>query len=249
MSTFDQWRASKLRPPTNGPFDQSMAAALGEQQQDELELLRVAMLSRFPTTCPDDALDALGATFAIPRFDGEPNGTLTTGYRGRLCAAWPTKKKAGSAQAIIDSLNAWGLPDVEVYEAHELRFLPSNPMLPYVPPCYSAFIVVLGPDFGSTGIAPLTAPFPGGSTVGGSTATIKQVRQIVAQVFALKSVHSYFAAVILRFDAAILGGINSFAPFTPPINAAYSKWDVGKLVGFNVINGPYTPGGYYYRDE
>lgn len=95
------------------------ASGTGAVQDQEVTLLRTAALSRFPQFCPDDALDLAGTWMAIPRLPGEADGTIATGYRGRLCAAFPTWINAGSKQGIIDSLEAAGFAGVVVRNKHE----------------------------------------------------------------------------------------------------------------------------------
>lgn len=212
---------------------------LGADQDAEIALLKdAAKMSASPFLCPGDALDKLGADFGIARFDGEPDGTTTTGYRGRLCVVWATRKKAGAAQAVIDSLRAYGIPDVQVVQDFEGHWFQGTN--------YARYQVIIGPDFGTLGFAPLVAPFtPGGGAVtGGSTATIQQVRAIKRQILELKAAHSYPVRVILRFSGVILSHINSTPPFTPGDPSRACRWDIGKLSVENIITAPFTPGGY-----
>ena len=117
--TFVSDRLAELPVCRRGPQGIAWAKAMGEGQDQEMALLRVAALSSLPLYCPDDALDAAGTWAAIPRLPGEAHGTTTSGYRGRLCATWPTKLKAGTKGGIIDSLQAAGFANVEVFNKHE----------------------------------------------------------------------------------------------------------------------------------
>jgi hypothetical protein len=195
MSSFVANRLAEVPPALNGPEGQALARALGEAQDDEATRLRIAALSRLPALCPDDALDGVGAWLELPRFEGEGDGT----YRGRLVAGWTTWSEAGSAQAIEDSLRAYGIPDVRVVEEGESPTLPGS--------WYSRFRVELGPDFGATGIA---APLLGDVTLGdfylGTTATVRQRRAINAQVLKWKAVHALFVDVIYLYSTG--GGIS-----------------------------------------
>jgi hypothetical protein len=61
-------------------------------------------------TCPDDALPMLGEERRMPRYPGE----TAAAYKARLHAAWEAWEYAGTAQAIISQLEAFGLSDIEV---------------------------------------------------------------------------------------------------------------------------------------
>lgn len=189
MTTFAQWRASKLRPPLTGPMDELFARVFGDEQDRELALLRAAALSRLPATCPDDGLDLLGQAFVLPRFPGESNDS----YRARLAAAWPTYEVAGAPDALTESLRAYGFQDVTIARAENFF---------YATFWYSAFIVALGPDFGSTGI---TADAWGSFTWGdplktwGSTATPSQLGAVVRQILKWKAAHGMPIGITLVF--------------------------------------------------
>jgi hypothetical protein len=104
--------------------------------------------------------------------------------------------------------------------------------------------VVIGPGMP---FAPLLGGFvQSPDTTGGSTATPADVRSIVRQILKWKEPSSYPVKVILRFPDAILGGINSVAPFTPPANGGdYCAWDIGKIMGVNELTVPFVPLGFY----
>jgi len=241
--TFVQARLQELPPCLDGPQGQGIVSALGTAQDDEQILLTKSILLRYPARLPDDALDIFGTDSSIERFDGEPNGTAIppTGYRGRLIARWDTWKKAGSAQAIIDSLNAWGLPHVQIAQDFEGHYFQGT--------MYSRFEVIIRtyPGIDPLYFRPLSAPFTpdaSGTITGGSTATIFQVRAIKKQVLKWKAAHSYPVRVIIAFDDVILGNINSTPPFTPPDPSQACLWNLGKLVSENITTAPFTPGGY-----
>ena len=225
----------------DGPQGQGMARALGRPQDVEQALLTDAVLMRYPARCPADALPFLGADSNIERFPGEPDGTANppTGYHGRLMARWETWKKAGSAQGVIASLRAYGFTDVQLVQDFEAHYFQGD--------WYSRFQVIVGPDFGALAFAPLVAPFTTdaeGSTTGGSTATISQVRAVKRQILKWKAVHSYPVRIILRFGDVVLGNINSTPPFTPPDPSLVCRWDLGKLAVENINTAPFTPNQY-----
>jgi hypothetical protein len=195
----------------DGPEGRAYQTGLGERQDAEMPILRVAALSRIPTRCPDDALDHVGAWFNIPRFAGEPDGTTTSGYRGRLCAAWDTWKKAGSKQAIIDSLTAYGFVDVQVFTTEDW----TSPI-----GSYSDFWVVLGPDFGTFApIEPLVMPFTMGTpTTLGTTATSYVINAIKGQILKWKAAHARPVEIVFYFSGVLLG-----APLTMPFTLGGSS--------------------------
>jgi len=70
-----------------------------------------------------------------------------SGYRARLQAAWDTWEIAGSPDAIVASLHAYGIPDVEVLREEEGLGYDNDG------DWYSRFDVYLGPDFGTVTVA------------------------------------------------------------------------------------------------
>jgi hypothetical protein len=256
--SFIEARLGELPPWAAGPVGQALEAACGNDENQALGELEDVVKMFSPYTCPVDALDVLGVRFGLPRYPGEPNGTAPTliggpdgtGYRGRLCLAWDAWSWAGTKKAITDQLVAYGFPQVALYEAHELAFLPANPIgyNPNTsPPWYTGFVVVLGPDFGATGLGPQLSPFTAGpQCTSGSTATRNQVIDTCRIILKWKSVHSYPVGVILRFGTTAIGGINTTSPFTPSATPQYCFWNIGKLQTVNVFNAPWTPGGYAF---
>lgn len=117
--TFVSDRIAELPTALNGLQGIAWATGMGRGQDNEMGLLRVASLASLPLYCADDALDAAGSWAAIPRLPGEENGTITTGYRARLIATWPTKLEAGTKGGIIDALEAMGYAGVVVLNKHE----------------------------------------------------------------------------------------------------------------------------------
>ncbi|MEP7123140.1 MAG: hypothetical protein ABJE95_19585 [Byssovorax sp.] len=209
---------------------------LGAEQDAELARLKdAARMSASPFLCPDDALDRMGADFDIERFDGEANGTTTSGYRGRLCAAWTTWQKAGSPQAVIDSLIAYGLLEVAVVQDFEGNYFQGD--------MYNRFEVRLGPHFGALGFQPLVAPFipdAEGTITGGSTATLREIQAIKRQILKWKAAHSYPVRVALQFVFGALQTLDDPAPDPDTV----CRWDLGKLSIENIQTPPFTPGGF-----
>lgn len=231
--TFAKARVEELPPCADGPQGQAIATVLGGAQDTEQATLTEAMLMRYPPRTPDDAVDLLGSDSAIERFEGEPTAT----YHSRVNARWKTWKKAGSAQAIIDSLVAWGMPEssVAVYQDFEGHFAPGA--------WYSRFWVVLGPDYGTLGIAPLTMPFTLGDALLGSTATAAQIKAVKRQILKWKTLHSYPVWIFLIFPTTQLLGLGLKMPFTLGATGNYAKWKLGRLFGVDTIM-PFQFGGY-----
>lgn len=234
-ATFVSDRVAELVTALRGTQGEAWATGMGRGQDDEMELLKTAALARLPQYCPDDALDGVGEWMLIPRLDGEPDGTTTTGYRGRLCAAWSIWKLAGAPQSVIDSLVTYGIQDVAVFLDYEGAWMPGD--------WYSRFWVVLGP------VTPWEPMLLGTWVLGegtlGSSATRDEVISVKKQVLQWKDVRGYPVAVVLNFfdvqppvgfDAimgdTILGG-----------GALFVRWEMGKIYGLDTFM-PFTLGGY-----
>lgn len=218
----------------DGPKWKAAQQVLGESQDAEIALATDAVLMRYPPRCPADGLDLLGAASDIERFPGEPDGTLTTGYMGRLNARWPTKKKAGSKQAIIDSLNAYGVADVLPLNDSDGTFAPGE--------WWTRVWLVLGPTM------PWGPMLLGSWTLGdgtlGSTATVNEVKQVKLQVLKLKWAYAYPVRIILKFDTTELFGVDMvLGSWVLGSGTGTSSWRLGKLFGFDTYM-PFTMGGY-----
>jgi hypothetical protein len=137
---WESYEPTSLRVPIRGAFGQKLATEAGKIRDEETALLRVALLSRLPSKCPDDALDKVGEVLRIPRYAGQSSAT----YRAALEQAWPTHEIQGSADAIEEQIRAFGIPDVRVYTIDDRNFGPgpdaSN---------FSQFWVAIGPDVGA----------------------------------------------------------------------------------------------------
>lgn len=176
---------------------------LGAEQDAELVRLKdAAKMAASPFLCPDDALDAMGVGFGIERYRGEPNGTITSGWRGRLCSRWTTAKLASTPISIESSIIGYGIPDVHAYGYDEY---PTDEQ--WVTKCY----LLLGPNYGTTGIAEqLWGSFNWGApqTTWGSTATPGQMATIKAQFLALKWAYSMPVEVVLCFADTVISALS-----------------------------------------
>ena len=204
--------------PRHGSEGLAWHTALGGAQDAEMALLRVAALARLPTYCPDDGLDLLGQAYALPRYPSEANAA----YRARLAAAFPTWAKAGTVQAIIDQLVAFGIPDVHVFvEAG------NKPIYAGVWP--SRFRVTLGPNFGTTGIGPsqLGMSLTLNQSLLGSTMTVAQRAAIKSLIWFWKAAHGVTCDFLLVYDRAVLGA----ATFTGGVGTVLGQFVLSGNVG------------------
>ncbi len=178
--TFVSNRLAELPACLSGPEGRAWAKGVGAVQDAETPRLRAAAVSRLPRLAPDDALDALGGWLLLPRLPGEVNGDATSGYRGRLCNAFPIWGKAGSKGAIVDSLNEYGLPNVLVLNDYETGGA-------WAGAWYSRFRVKIGPDMGAKG------------WIFGSGPSAEEQREILAQILKWKWLYSYPVDVVLDY--------------------------------------------------
>jgi hypothetical protein len=176
---------------------------IGAERDAELDRLKdAAKMAASPFLCPDDALDAMGVGFGIQRYPGEPNGTVASGWRGRLCSRWTTAKLASTPISVEASIVGYGIPDVHAYNYDEW---PSAEA--WVTKCY----LFLGPNYGTTGIAEqLWGSINWGDPAAtwGSTATPAQVATIKAQFLKLKWAYSLPVEIVLRFPTTSITAIS-----------------------------------------
>jgi hypothetical protein len=232
--SFAIYRQDTLDPRW-GAEGVAWAIAIGGYQDQQLALLRIAALSRFPLTIPDDGLDALGQTFVLPRFSGESNSS----YRARLVAVFATYALGGTALAIIDSLQAWGGAGLDVY------CLPIyQPPAPFWPESsatsWNEWYLFLGPGFGNTSIAPLVlGSWTLGATTGsilGSSMTPQQLAQIKSQILRWKFTPGLPIKICLQFSGAV---------GSPATATACPVYGMGKCLGEDWMTlGGFTLGGY-----
>lgn len=226
IGSFQEARIEELPPWLAGPVATALEAALGNDENQALGELEDVLRMYSPFTVPDDGLDALGVRFALPRYPGEPNGTAPpspgtpgTGYRGRLCDVWDAWLWAGTAKAVQDQLQAFGIPSVVV-----LTEADNGPI--YVGAWYSRALVVLGPNFGTTGIGPslLGTNTTLGGFLLGSTCTVAQRSAMKRIAWRWKAVHGVIPDLLLVYEAESLGIGTVLGGFTlggEPCNQCY----------------------------
>ncbi len=223
--TFVSVRLAELRDPMNGPQAQALARALGSAQDDEMARLRVAALARLPLYCPDDALDGVGRWLNIERFPSETDDA----YRDRIKEAWATWKIAGSADAIVKSLQAYGITDVQVVSDYDFGSTHD----------YSMFVVILGPDFGTLAFEEQTwGTFSwGDDSTWGSTATEEQRDQIIGQILKWKSAHSVPVFVCLDFGGGFIWGVSEWGDASTWGDPDPCLWYLANIWGESMVWG------------
>jgi hypothetical protein len=205
--------------------------AFGAEADDELALRRETTRHRFPPSThyrtyagtigcipasedsplgQSERLRLIGRTRGLDRYPGETD----TSYCERLAIAFPTHLKAGTPNAIIDQLHAFGFVDALVFEEYAGGF--------YAEPTDEygwRFVVVVGPDHGALwwpGAIVGTA-IVGTTVVGlgvGTTLQLAAIKRLIVQwkqAFALplRFVIVFGAAPIVGLaivDGAIVGG-------------------------------------------
>lgn len=215
-----------------------LAARVGRAQGkclDREHLLHAeAITVNLAVYCPDDALDDVGRMLKIERYFGEPDAT----YRERLKAGWDTWELAGLPEAIVRSLNAYGIIDVTIYRWDEW---------PTPDDWFSKFYVVLGPSMPYE--AQIWGTFSWGDpSTWGSTATVNDVRAIWKQIIKWKAPHGVPVAIILNFGDGFVWGVdvwgNNVWGGTAVVWPLFNGWGESWVFwgGFNWGNGKWNNG-------
>ncbi len=237
MTSFKDYEPAALRIPIRGPFGQLVASTFGDVRDEEIELLRAALLARIPSRCPVDALGVVGQGLSIERYAADTDES----YRARIDDPFDVWSKAGSPGGVIDQLVAFGLPDVRIYMNFVGHFSDGD--------WYSRFDLHLGPNYGGLGWLPMTMPFTLGTGTLGSTATREQVKTVKRILHKWRSSHSYPVRVVLRWPLTTLLGVTPTGPLSMPFKPGggheSARWPVGKLFGEqNFTNMPFQMGGF-----
>lgn len=197
---FAEARLADLRPIRwlRGVWD-GVAQVMGEAQDDEVATLKDAVSIRAAQHCPEDAAHLLAQTRKIPLFAFEPAAAILA----RAGAAFSTWEAAGLPQAIIQSLELYGIGQVDVYNYDD--FADGSDW-------YSKFWVKI-----KDGITPGPLTWGGfnwGDYTWGSTTTLAQVRAILGQVVYWKSPQSLPVAVIVDFGSGFVWGVDEWGAST-----------------------------------
>lgn len=199
---------------------QGYLGAFGSEADDELALRRETVRARFP---PSQHYRAYARTIgSLPAAQDSPEGQSTrlrligrtrnldrypaetdAAYCERLAIAFPTHIKAGTPNAIIDQLRAFGFVDVVVFEEYAGGF--------YAEPTDDygwRFVVVLGPNFGTVGWlgALVGTAVVGVDTVGLGNGTALQLAAIKRLIIQWKQAFAIPLRFVLVFgDPPIVG--------------------------------------------
>ena len=199
---------------------QGYLGAFGSEADSELALRRETVRARFPPSAhyrmharnvgslpasqdsPEGQatrLRLIGQTRNLPRYPSETDAA----YCERLAIAFPTHIKAGTPNAIIDQLRAFGFVDVVVFEEYAGGF--------YAEPTDDygwRFVVVLGPNFGSVGWlgALVGTAVVGVDTVGLGNGTALQLAAVKRLIIQWKQAFAIPLRFVLVFgDPPIVG--------------------------------------------
>lgn len=194
--------------------------AIGSEADSELVLRRETTRARFPPSThyrahaarigslpasqdspngQSERLRLIGRTRDVERYPGETDAN----YCERLAIAFSTHRKAGTPNAIIDQLHAFGFVDVIVFEEYAGGF--------YAEPTDEygwRFVVVVGPNFGSVAWsgAIVGTAVVGTDTVGLGTGTATQLKAIKLLIIKWKQAFAIPLRFVIVFgDAPIVG--------------------------------------------
>jgi hypothetical protein len=108
--------AESLPPWLAGPWARKLLDAIfGQADASSNRVLQAGMAPRLRRNPPEDALPVIGWERGMPRYPGETREQ----YRARLDGAWDAWSRGGSALAIVDQLEAAGLPGAQIFRASQ----------------------------------------------------------------------------------------------------------------------------------
>lgn len=235
-------------------------AAFGSEADSELALRRETVRHRFPPSThyrthagnigsvpasldspegQSERLRLIGRTRALDRYPGETDAQ----YCERLAIAFPTHIKAGTPDAIVDQLRAFGFVDAVVFQEYEGGF--------YAEPTDEygwRFVVVVGPNFGSIGWlgALVGTAVVGTDTVGLGTGTTLQLAAIKRLIVQWKQAFAIPLRFVIVFGPAPIvglaivggaivgGGQTTEVPMVDPRTVGHAVVGEAPLWGFNL---------------
>lgn len=109
--SYEEWMEKAQPPWLQNEAGRRWARALGHVLDRAVDGAQDAVLARYPSYAPEDALNLVGEGRAIARFGGE----LETAYRERLPQAFAFWALAGTLTGVLLWLDAAGY-DAYVYE-------------------------------------------------------------------------------------------------------------------------------------
>lgn len=198
---------------------QGYLGAFGSEADSELALRRETVRARFAPSAhyrtrarnigslpasqdsPNgqaERLRLIGRTRAMDRYPGETDAQ----YCERLALAFPSHQKRGTPNAIIEQLNAFGLPEVRVFEEYEHGITGASD--------YAwRFITVIGPNYGTLGwkANKLGSWVLGQDMLGISGATQQQLLTVGRITLDWRQAFSFPLSVVFLFDDAVPLGL------------------------------------------
>lgn len=199
-NTYDLYQLSLMPTAQRGPFGEARATAQGLLKDGFPEAAIAAVKCRWASTCPEDALAALGFERLLPRNPGEG----TAAFRARLLLAWLLWPFAGTRQGLITALNILGFANVLVFENAQWTVDPS--------PGFSAgqewwrfWVVIDQPHGFVVGWRAGDGTLVGSNTIGFGSAPIAYpgIRPTIKQ---WKPAHALLVSVIVILSGKIVGG-------------------------------------------
>lgn len=199
-TTYEQDAATTGPVWLRGPVGVRVRGAFGAACDWAFDTLKQAVLARFVSKAPEDALGYLGAERSIERYPGD---TLAT-YRARVQAAWTLWQLGGTAAGIIAALESIGFTSVRIYTANgsgpagELTWPPDGDAANW-----SRFWVLI--DVSGSEANPFNwqrvtwgdGHKYGGGWTWGSTATVAQVRLVRRVIRVWKAAHEVHAGTFV----------------------------------------------------
>jgi len=197
-TTYEQDAATTGPVWLRGPVGVRIRGAFGAACDWAFDTLKQAVLARFVSKAPEDALGYLGAERSIERYPGD---TLAT-YRARVQAAWDLWQQGGTAAGVILALTSMGFSSVRIYTANgagpsgELTWPPDGDTANW-----SRFWVLI--DVSGSEANPFdwqpTAWGTGdwGTGTWGSTATVAQVQLVRRVIQTWKAAHEVCAGLFV----------------------------------------------------
>jgi hypothetical protein len=222
--TFAKARVADMRPIRwLGDLAETMARAIGEAQDDEVDKLKAAASFGSPEHCPDDAIARLAEIFRMPTFAGFTDEQL----RALCTEAFSTWEEIGLPQAIVRALTLYGIPEIEVFNYADW---------PTPDQWFSKFWVRIAGMF----LPLLWGSFSwGGSSTWGSTATATEIRITSKLIVFCKSPQSLPVSVVVDFGDGFLWGVHPWGssawggtsiqwPLANLWGAEWAKWGAFK---------------------
>lgn len=198
---------------------QGYLGAFGSEADSELALRRETVRARFPPSThyrthardigslpasqdspegQSTRLRLIGRTRDMDRYPGETDAQ----YCERISKAFPSHTKRGTPNAIIEQLNAFGLPEVRIFEEYEYGITSASD--------YAwRFVTVVGPNYGTLGwkANKLGSWVLGQDMLGISGASQQQILTVGRIALQWRQAFSFALSVVFLFDNAVPLGL------------------------------------------